>query len=173
MTTRKDAALSSMATPVSQRAMTRPATAGPTIRPLLKEALLSATALLTSSASTISETKDCRAGASMAAAIPVTAAATSTSHRRTQPPTVSTPRTSAAAIITAWVTSMMTRLGYRSASAPDHGARRRKGANCRPVTVPRAVAEWSVSWVRTSQSWPTRPIQVPVLETREPPAYRR
>ena len=52
-----------------------------------------------------------------------------------------------------WVTSRMRRLRKRSAISPAHGASSRKGRNCRPVTMPSAVDEWSVSTVRTSQSW--------------------
>ena len=36
--------------------------------------------------------------------------------------------------------------------------------------MPRAADEWSVSSVSTSQSWATRPIQVPMLETKAPAA---
>ena len=64
----------------------------------------------------------------------------------------------------------MCRLLNRSAIIPVTGARMRNGRNWSPVTMPRALDEWSVSWVRTSQSWPTRPIQVPTLETSEPEA---
>ena len=69
-----------------------------------------------------------------------------------------------------WVVSRMRRLLNRSAIIPVTGASSRNGRNCSPVTMPSALDEWSVSWVRTSQSWPTRPIQVPTLETSEPEA---
>ena len=64
----------------------------------------------------------------------------------------------------------MRRLGKRSTSIPANGARMRKGRNCSPVTMPSAVDEWSVRIVRTSQSWATRPIHVPTLETIAPEA---
>ena len=70
-----------------------------------------------------------------------------------------------------WVVSRMRRLLNRSAIIPvDRREHRGTGRNCSPVTMPSALDEWSVSWVRTSQSWPTRPIQVPTLETSEPEA---
>ena len=50
--------------------MTRPATAGPMSRPTLNDALLRATALLSWSLGTISETKVWRAGLSTAVATP-------------------------------------------------------------------------------------------------------
>jgi hypothetical protein len=54
------------------RAIRRPATAGPTIRAALKEAELSATAFTRSFRPTRLITKDCRAGASIVWARPVT-----------------------------------------------------------------------------------------------------
>ena len=39
--------------------------------------------------------------------------------------------------------------------------------------MPSAVADPAVSTVSTSQSWPTRPIQVPMFDTRAPEAQRR
>ena len=62
--------LTSSAQPVPRAAMTRPATAGPMSRPALNDALLRATALVSRSLGTISETKDCRAGLSTAVATP-------------------------------------------------------------------------------------------------------
>ncbi len=67
-----------------------------------------------------------------------------------------------------WVVIMIRRLPYRSATAPAIGEISTPGANCRAVTMPRAMAEWSVSWVSTNQSWATRAIQVPTLEVSEP-----
>ena len=67
-----------------------------------------------------------------------------------------------------WVANRMRRLRNRSATIPAHGASSTIGANCSPVTTPRAIGSLSVSWVRTSQSWATRPIQVPTLETSAP-----
>ncbi len=56
--------------PVPTPAMSTPATAGPIMRAALKDAELSATAFERSSSETSSETKDWRAGASSAEAMP-------------------------------------------------------------------------------------------------------
>lgn len=69
-----------------------------------------------------------------------------------------------------WLTSMTVRLGKVSLRAPASGVKSRIGRNCSPVTRPSACAELSVSSVSTTQSWATRPIQVPVLETIAPAA---
>ena len=63
------AELVDMATP-PKVAIRTPARAGPTIRAALNEAELSPTALVRSSGPTISDTKDCRAGASKTEAVP-------------------------------------------------------------------------------------------------------
>ena len=47
------------------------------------------------------------------------------------------------------------------------------GRNCSPVVMPTAVPEWSVRIVRTSQSCAILCIQVPMLDTRAPPAHSR
>ena len=65
------------------------------------------------------------------------------------------------------------RLGTRSARTPASGASSTIGANCRPVVMPTATAEWSVRIVSTSQSWATRCIQVPMLDTIAPIAQTR
>ena len=64
--------------PVSKLAIKIPESAGPTKRPILKLAELRLTALATSSSPTISAVKLCLIGASMAEAIPSTAAQTNT-----------------------------------------------------------------------------------------------
>ena len=56
--------------PPPNAAISRPASAGPMMRAVLKLAEFSPTALVRSSGPTISETKDCRAGASKAEATP-------------------------------------------------------------------------------------------------------
>jgi hypothetical protein len=66
----------------------------------------------------------------------------------------------------------MVRLSYRSASTPPHSENSSDGPNCRASTMPTAVPELSES-SRTSQSWATRCIQVPVSETTWPLAYSR
>ena len=63
-------------TPPPRAAMSTPASAGPTMRAALKLAELRPTALVRSAGSTISDTNDCRAGASKAAPTPRTKAST-------------------------------------------------------------------------------------------------
>ncbi len=72
-----------------------------------------------------------------------------------------------------WVVISTLRRSNRSAITPATGARSSTGANCRPVTIPTATPELSVSWVRTSQSWAMRCIQVPVFDTRAPVTHKR
>ena len=61
----------------------------------------------------------------------------------------------------------LTNLGM---ALPAAGVSSRNGRNWRPVVMPSAVApEPTASW-RTSQSWATRCIQVPVLDTTPPVA---
>ncbi len=171
-----DAALSRITQPEARTpppiaAMSRPATAGPTRRAALKEAELSPTALERSSGPTISETNDCRAGASKAVPTPKTRAATRTCQVCTTPVTASRPSTSELSAMPAWVTCSRRRLGKRSATNPAYGLSRSMGRNCRPVVTPSRVPD-PVS-TSTSQSWAIRIIQVPVLDTSEPVAYSR
>ena len=72
-----------------------------------------------------------------------------------------------------WVAISSRRLGSRSAISPPYGASSSIGRNCSPVVMPTASAEWSVRMVRTSQSWATRCIQVPTLETIAPDSQSR
>ncbi len=75
--------------------------------------------------------------------------------------------------IQAWVSWSSVRLGILSATRPAYAENSRIGRNCRPVVSPRAVlASAALPWcsVSTSQSWATRCIQVPVLETTPPRA---
>ena len=66
-----------------------------------------------------------------------------------------------------WVSRSSSRLGNRSATTPAYGARSRTGRNCSPVVMPSAVPPVPGS-CRTSQSWATRCIQVPVFDTTLP-----
>ena len=61
----------------------------------------------------------------------------------------------------------------RSAANPLQGSNSNCGANCRPVTMPTAVASWCVSCVSTIQSCATRCIQVPMLDTMPPAVHTR
>jgi hypothetical protein len=159
--------------PVSRAAITRPATPGPMSRAALKDALLRPTALLSDSCGTISETKVWRAGLSSAAATPCTNASRKICQSWTAPVTTRTPVRSEVRAIALWVANRMRLLGKRSAIIPAIGAKSARGANCNPVTIPSATDEWGVSWVSTSQSCATRPIQVPVLEMSAPAAKTR
>jgi hypothetical protein len=69
------------------------------------------------------------------------------------------------------VTAMTRRLGNRSPTTPAYAENSRMGRNCSPVVMPRA-AGLPVS-TRISQSWATRCIQVPTLETTAPLAKSR
>ncbi len=173
ITAPKLAALIRKAGPVPSKAMTRPATPGPASRARLKEALFRATALGRSSAGTSSETNAWRAGASNALATPRPSARRYTCQSSAVPVTTSRPRQRAKKPMAVWVITSSLRLFIRSASTPAKGPRNRMGRNCRPVVTPAAVPSWWVSTVRTSQSWATRCIQVPMLETRAPAVQSR
>ena len=160
------------AAPPPRAPIIRPARPGPRMRARLKAAELRPTALVTSSWSTSSDTNDWRAGASKAEPMPKTNASRYTCHTSTTPRTVIRPSTSEAPAITAWVTWSSRRLGKRSAITPAYGESSRTGRNWRPVVMPSAEPLPPVS-CRTSQSWATRCIQVPVLLTTLPTAYLR
>jgi hypothetical protein len=82
------------------------------------------------------------------------------------------PSSSAGTAMPTFVICSSRRLGIRSATSPANGDSSRNGRNWRPVVMPSAAAELAVS-CSTNQSWATRCIQVPVLETTPPAAYRR
>ena len=81
------------------------------------------------------------------------------------------PSTAAVADMAIWVTIITERLEKRSAITPAIGENSRIGRNCRPVVRPRAPA--LPVRARTSQSWATRCIQVPVFDTSDPAANSR
>ena len=56
---------------------------------------------------------------------------------------------------------------------PVQGSSRMWGPYCSAITMPTAVALWSVSSVSTSQSCAMRCIQVPTLETMAPANHIR
>ena len=66
-----------------------------------------------------------------------------------------------------WVSWSIARLGKRSAITPAYGESSRIGRNCSPVVMPSSVPPVP-GRLSTSQSWATRCIQVPVLETTLP-----
>lgn len=61
----------------------------------------------------------------------------------------------------------------RSAARPVKGSNANCGPNCSAITMPTAVALWSVRCVSTSQSCAVRCIQVPTLDTSAPAAHSR
>ena len=64
----------------------------------------------------------------------------------------------------AWVASSSRRLSTRSATTPAQAPRSSMGANWRATVMPSGRGASVMR--RTSQSWPTCCIQVPVEETR-------
>ena len=159
--------------PVPTQAISRPAIPGPTIRAALNVALLRPTALGRCSCGTISLTKVCRAGLSSAVTTPSRRANTKTIHSCATPVTTSAPSPKARRPRPHCVIISRRRFCIRSAMRPPYGASSSIGRNCRPVVIPTASAEWSVRMVRTSQSWATRCIQVPMLDTIAPDSHSR
>ena len=98
------------ATGIPTAAMTRPATAGPTILARLNVALFSAMAFAIPSLPTISATKVCLAGLSTTATMPSAKASRYTCQTATAPVSASIPRMSASMPMIAWVVSRMRRL---------------------------------------------------------------
>ena len=72
-----------------------------------------------------------------------------------------------------WVRISSLRRSMRSATSPVSGSSSSCGPNCSAIVTPTAVASSSVSWVRTSQSWAMRCIQVPTFDTSAPANHRR
>ena len=83
------------------------------------------------------------------------------------PVTASRPSTAAQSANQPWVILRMSRLSKRSAITPPYADSTSIGRNCRAVVIPTATPEPPDS-SRTNQSWATRCIQVPMLETNEP-----
>jgi hypothetical protein len=84
----------------------------------------------------------------------------------------STPRAAAQIASQPWVILRMSRLSKRSAITPPYAESTSIGRNCRAVVIPTAIPEPPDS-SRTSQSWATRCIQVPMLETNDPASVIR
>ena len=83
------------------------------------------------------------------------------------PSTAIRPRANEETAIIAWVTRSSRRLGKRSAMTPAYGESSTTGRNWSPVVMPRAAPPLP-GRLSTSQSWATRCIQVPVLDTTLP-----
>ena len=157
-----------IAQPEPNAAMTRPASAGPMIRPALKLAELSPTALAMCCLPATSDTNACRAGLSNAVPSPKASATTKTCQVWATPVTASRPSTAAQTASQPWVRRRIRRLSKRSAIRPPYGESTSIGRNCSPVVTPTARAEPCDS-SSTSQSCATRCIHVPMFETKAPP----
>jgi len=102
--------------------------------------LLSATALATSPAPTISMTNDWRAGLSMPLATPMTVARSMIIQTWMFPVSVSTASVAAWTVITDWVAMSSLRLSARSAIRPPQGPITRTGPNWSATTMLRVRA---------------------------------
>ena len=122
--------------------------------------------MTTRSRPTISITKLCRAGLSIALTEPRTNTSANTIHACTFPDAVSTHRPNAGSAISVWVTISSRRLSMRSASSPPHAPANSIGTNCSAAVRPTAKLE-SVSF-RTSHISATTCIQLPLSETTWP-----
>ncbi len=122
--------------------------------------------MTTRSAPTISITKLCRAGLSIAFTEPRANTSAMTIQTSTAPVTASPNRTRAGIAIAAWVAISSLRLSKRSASTPPYAPKSRIGANWLAVVRPTANP-LPVSW-STSHISATICIQFPLSETTWP-----
>ena len=129
MTGRKLAALMTSDGPTPQRAIRTPASAGPTRRAPLKDALFSPTALGRSSGPTISDANACRVGLSTAEIAPSMSASAYTCHNSVVFVRTRTARSAALIESSTCVQMRIVRLGKRSATAPPHGPSSAIGRN--------------------------------------------
>jgi hypothetical protein len=147
-------------------AMSPPAAAGPRMRDECTTTELSATALTTRSAPTISLTNAWRAGLSMARTVPRTSTSPKTIHASTAPPAASAQSASAGIAISVCVIVSSRRLSSRSASTPPQLPSSRIGRNCRPAVMPTAAPLPVSSTI--SHISATICIQLPEMETTWP-----
>ncbi len=159
--------------PLPTLMMSKPATAGPSMRAALNEVELSATAFARSSSPTISETNVWRTGASKAVTQPSRKANTYTCHSCTWPLIHNIPRPSASKPMAACVHSNNFLRSSKSAAMPVRGSNNNCGPNCKAMTMPTALALCYVNSLSTSQSCAVRCIQVPIFDTKAPPAQIR
>ena len=136
------------------------------MRAICTMTLLRLTALTTRSGPTISKTKLCRAGLSIALTLPIAKTARKTIQGATMPVAVTAKRPIAGIAISACVAISSRRRGMRSASTPPQAPSSSIGRNCRAVVRPTATP-LSVS-VRISQIAATVCIQVPDSEISWP-----
>jgi hypothetical protein len=147
-------------------AMTRPATAGPTILAVCTSVELRATALTRSSRPTISMTKVWRAGMSSALVIPSRRAKPSTCHGSTTPDATSTASAKARTIAIVWVAAIVGRFGSESATIPPNRPSTSRGPNWAATSRP--SMNGSLVRVRTSHACAARCMWVPMSETSWP-----
>ena len=147
-------------------AMSRPASAGPTMRAPFMITLLRVTALVSRAGPTISNTKVWRVGMSKALTVPTASANPNTAAREAVPVATSRPRPNASAPESAWVMNSSRRLSTRSATTPPRGPTTSMGRNWHAMTRP-SQAPLPVS-CSTSQPRATVCIQVPLTETSWP-----
>ena len=152
-------ALTTNTQPLPTATIMRPATAGPIMRALLKDAALRATAFEAFSRATRSETNACRAGLSNAAMTPSV---------RAKPYISGSVITPARRSSRAWVSMRRRRRSKRSATHPVTLTRSSCGANCRPIVTPMAAASLFVSSVRTTQLIAVACIHAPMFDTSAP-----
>ena len=159
--------LDRIAQPDPKAAITRPATAGPTMRAAWKVAELRPIAFGSRSRPTTSETNAWRDGLSKAVPRPKANAITYTMGVVATPVMARMPNVAAQMANQAWVILSTTRLSKRSATSPPYADSNSIGRNCSAVVMPIATPEPPDS-SSTNQSWATRCIQVPMLETKDP-----
>ena len=85
----------------------------------------------------------------------------------------SKPRPSASKPMAACVNSNNFLRSSKSAAMPVRGSNSSCGPNCKAMTMPTALALCCVNSLSTSQSCAVRCIQVPIFDTRAPPAQIR
>ena len=151
--------------------MRNPAAAGPVMRAELPTALVSATALGTSSGPTISSTNAWRAGSSTTVTKPSATASPNTIQTCTTPVSTMSHITTASTAIDVCVTSSTLRRSKRSATAPPQSPNSNTGKKRKAKVAPTA-APLCVS-VNTSQASAIVCIHEPTWETRSPAKYRR
>ena len=131
--------LDRIAQPDPKAAITRPATAGPTMRAAWKVAELRPIAFGSRSRPTTSETNDWRDGLSKAVPMPKAKAITYTIGVVATPVMARMPRVAAQMANQAWVILSTTRLSNRSATSPPYADSSSIGRNCRAVVMPIAT----------------------------------
>ena len=169
----KVAALMMNTQPLPTASSSRLPTAGPMRRAMLNDAEFRATAFDACSRLTISVTIACRAGLSIAFAMPTPRAMTSMIGRVIRPVSSSVPISTDSSARAVCVTSSSFCRSKRSAIQPETPASTSGGPNWQAIVNPTAVASWFVSSVSTTQSCAVDCIQVPTFDTSAPANHMR